>query len=74
MQGGKLALLIVMKKRYKKVPYGTKHHEFSRKFAKKSSERRKTRKERRKKELKFPIFGPVDFSNSDSYRTIRSPM
>jgi hypothetical protein len=50
VQGGKLALLIVMKKRYKKVPYGTKHHEFSRKFAKKSSEQRKTRKESRKKE------------------------
>jgi hypothetical protein len=49
-------------------------HEFSRKFAKKSSERRKIREERRKKEKKFPIFGPLDLSNSDSYRTIGSPM
>ncbi len=45
-------------------------HEFSRKFA----ERRKTRGEIRKKRKKFPIFCTRDFSNSDSYRTIGSPM
>ncbi len=32
------------------------------------------REERHKKELKFPLFCLIDFSNSDSYRTIRSPM
>jgi hypothetical protein len=42
--------------------------EISRKFAKKLSERRKIHEETG---VKFPIFGPIDFSNSDS---IRSPM
>ena len=38
-------------------------HEFSRKFAK----RQRICRERLKKEEKFPIFGLIDFGNSDSY-------
>ena len=45
-------------------------HEFSRKFAK----RQRICRERLKKEEKFPIFGLIDFSNSDSYWTIGSPI
>jgi hypothetical protein len=42
-------------------------HEFSRKFAKKASELQRICRERLKKEEKFPIFGLIDFGNSDSY-------
>jgi hypothetical protein len=49
-------------------------HEFLLKIAKTRQSGEKIREEKMLKRVKFPSFCPIDLSNSDSYRTIGSPM